>query len=85
MTTCLTLPAPTLPKLPAPLSISLPAIPAIPGLPNLCCKLPPIPIPPIPIALPALILNPAVIATLNANIAIVQSYLRALPLKCPLE
>lgn len=84
---CVKLPTPPIPELPAPLSLKapIPKPPPIPGLPNFCCKLPPvkIPIPPIPI--PALVLNPAVIALLNQHIKTVLSYINSLPLNCPLE
>lgn len=79
---CIALPIPTIPTLPAPLSISLPALPSI-VTPGLCCQLiPPITIIP-PITLPPAILNPAVILTINAAIAQVQAYLDALDPGCP--
>jgi hypothetical protein len=82
---CIDLPVPTLPTLPAPLTIAL-ALPTL-DLPDLtyCCKMPPLPvsIPPIPI--PSLVLNPAFIATLNAFIQQMNTYLNSIPLNCPLE
>ena len=81
---CLATPSVTLPTLPAPLTLAPPALPDI-TLPTFCCKLPPIPIQIPPIPIPPLLLNPAIIATLNGYIAVLQSYLQSLPLKCPLE
>jgi hypothetical protein len=43
----------------------------------------PVSIPPVPI--PPLILNSAVIAALNVYLLAAQTYLNALPLKCPVE
>ncbi len=82
---CLTIPVPTLPTLPSPLSLSPPPLPPIPNLPNICCKLPPLPISIPPIRIPSLILNPAIIATLNGYIAAAQAYLVAMPIACPIE
>lgn len=84
---CLVLPVPPIPSLPAPFGISLPDELPLPGFPGLilCCKLPPIPLPPIPIPIPPLILNAAIVAALTAAIATVTGYLHALPLSCPLE
>lgn len=85
MAACIALPIGTLPTLPSPLSLTAPALPSVPGLPDLCCKLPPLPVSLPPIPIPPLILNSAVITTLNATIALVQAFLVSLPLKCPLE
>ncbi len=88
MTTCLRTPVPTIPTLPAPFSLSVPdelPLPSTPGVAILCCKLPPVPLPPIPIPIPAILLNSALVAILNAAIATVTGYLHSLPLSCPLE
>ena len=83
---CIPVPSISIPTLPAPLTLS-PPIPTIPdlGIPNLCCKLP-VQIPPIPpIPIPALILNPAVVATLQAYVKALTAYIDSLPFKCPAE
>jgi hypothetical protein len=72
------------PTLPAPLSLSPPAVPDVPQPPGLCCKLPPLTTPPIPIPIPAQILTP-LITTLNGFVAVVKAYLLLKPIKCPLE
>jgi hypothetical protein len=81
---CLQVPTPALPELPSPLSIDLPELPSVPSI-GLCCKLPIPPIPPIPIAIPALILNSAVIALLNGYIKQATDYINSIPAECPLE
>jgi hypothetical protein len=85
MAVCLKAPTVPVPQLPAPLSLAPPSPPSLPTIPGLCCKMPPIlpPLPPIPI--PALILNPAVIATLNAFIATALGFVNSLAIPCPLE
>lgn len=85
---CIPLPKLDLPTLPAPLSLTPPAPPTVSIDANLpfCCKVAslagsfsiPIPIPP-------LVLNPAVIAIINAALGAVDAYLDALPLSCPKE
>lgn len=85
MAICLKLPTLPIPQLPAPLTLTLPALPELPGLPAFCCKLPPLPISIPPIPIPSLILNPAVIATLNAFITSALSYINSLAISCPLE
>lgn len=83
---CVSVPTIPLPTLPAPLSIS-PPIPTVPdlGIPNLCCKLP-VQIPDIPaIPIPALVLNPTVIQTLQTYVRQVTTYIDAIPFRCPAE
>lgn len=82
---CIALPAVAIPTLPAPLTLTAP-VPSltIPDV-SLCCKLPPLPISIPPIPIPSAILNPAVIAALNAFVKQMTSYINALPLSCPLE
>lgn len=82
---CIELPDVSAPVLPPPLTITPPSL-TTPGLDiNLCCKMPPISIPSVPLAIPPIILNPAVIATLNAYIASAVDYINSLSLPCPLE
>jgi|GEM_PF-4964738 len=84
---CIKVPIPSVPELPAPLTLRppTPPIPPIPGLPNFCCKLPPVPNPLPPIPIPTVILQPEIIAIMNGYIDQVLGYLAALPLECPLE
>lgn len=82
---CIPLPAVTPPVLPAPFSIAPPAPPAISVALTACCKLSVIPPLTIPIPIPPLVLNPAVIATINAALQTVDAYLDALALPCPRE
>ena len=81
---CLKLPALPAPQLPAPLSLSL-SLPSLSFDLELCCKLPPVPIQIPPIPLPPLVLNPAIIATLNAFITQVVQYVNSLSVPCPIE
>lgn len=82
---CVPLPTPPgVPEAP-PFDLEPPAVPDPPGLPDLCCKLPPVPVPLPPVPIPPLLLNPAVIATLRASIDQVLAYLNTRPLTCPLE
>lgn len=74
-----------IPELPAPLSLALPTIELPTFELGICCKLPPIPNPLPPIPLPTLVLNPAIVAALNAYIAQALSYIRLRPFECPLE
>lgn len=82
---CITTPTLPVPQLPAPLSLALPTLPGISVDVPFCCKLPlpPVAIPPIP--LPAILLNPAVIATLNGYIKAAVEYISAIPFECPLD
>jgi hypothetical protein len=50
-----------------------------------CCKLPVIPPITIPIPIPPLVLNPVVIATINAALQTIDAYLDLLALPCPRE
>lgn len=81
---CLKLPAVTAPTLPAPLSLAL-SLPSVSFNIDLCCKLPPIPTPIPPIPIPPLILNPAIIAALNAFITQVVEFINAQSVPCPIE
>lgn len=83
---CLKSPIPTLPTLPPPLTLDLAVPPVVvAGDLTFCCKLATYSLrtPPIPIG--STILNPAVIAALNGYITSLNTYLKALPLKCPNE
>lgn len=82
---CLKGPTISPPTLPSPLSIDLPSGPGFTFDIDLCCKTPPVSIPFPPIPIPPIILNPAVIAVLNAQIAIVVAFINSLSLPCPLE
>lgn len=83
---CITIPKLPLPTLPP--GITIPGIGIDLGITfavDLCCKIPPVKIPLPPVGISPTILNPGVIATLNAAIQSLQSYLHSIPLKCPLE
>ena len=76
------IPVPPFPTPPLPgFAITAPPLPPFPGV-DLCCKLDPfaIPVPPISfgVAVPA-----SVLATINAAEEQIETYLSALPLKCP--
>lgn len=84
---CIGVPEAALPTLPAPFTI--PQIMNLgissPGV-NLCCKLPPVPVPPIPLPLAGqLFAVPGVVAALLAGLDVVAEYVNKLPLKCPVE
>ena len=53
--------------------------------PTLCCKILPFPIATPPIPFPPLVLNPGVIAALNAQITLLNAYFDAFAFDCPLE
>ncbi len=82
---CLKLPTVTAPTLPAPFTLGLPGLSGLTFDINLCCKLPPVSLPIPPIPLPAVVLNPAVIATLNSAISAVVTYINSLSVPCPIE
>lgn len=83
---CIKVPVPTIPELPAPISLTPPIDFPIPDFAfGLCCKLPIPPIPLPPINIPALTVNPAFIATLNGYIKQLNDYLNSLEAGCPLE
>lgn len=82
---CIPLPVPTLPTLPSPFSIAPPALPPISVALTACCKLSVIASVSLPAPFPSAVLTPAVILTINAALATVQTYLDALPLPCPRE
>lgn len=81
---CLPLPDVTLPTLPSPLTLDPPALDPVTVGAEFCCKLASFTTPTYAPFGPA-VLNPAVIATINTNLALVQAYLDALPLNCPRE
>lgn len=85
MSICIQGPAVTIPPLPTGFTLTPPVVPSLPGVPELCCKLPPVPIQLPPIPIPSLILNSAVMVTMNAYITTALSYINSLPLECPLE
>lgn len=73
------------PTLPSPLSLTPPSPPPINVSLQLCCKKPILAAstPPVPFA--AAILNPTVIAIINAQLALAEAYIDNLPIKCPRE
>lgn len=81
---CIELPKIELPRLPAPLSIEPPSLPALSADVTICCKLvafrfgPYVPLGP-------LVINPGVIALINAAADAVEGFLDAIPLECPRE
>lgn len=84
---CIGIPAPVAPTLPAPFTIPETINLGIssPGV-NLCCKLPPVPIPPIPLPLPGqLFALPGVVAVLLSGLDVIAAFVNQLPLKCPVE
>lgn len=81
---CIPLPKAPVPSLPLPFSVK-PPVPPIPKLDaNLCCKLPPLPIPTPPIKIPSAVMT-GVLPLLQSALAAVNAYLDKLPLKCPRE
>lgn len=81
---CLPLPTVPFPELPFPLTLGA-AIPSFEFDPNLCCKLLPFPVVIPPIPLPVGVLNPGVVALVQANLQSMTAYFDALPFKCPRE
>lgn len=81
---CVPLPRLPLPTLPEGISISvpLPPFPAI-SIDSPCCLLPPLQTPKIPIPLPPLVVNPALVATIRAGLAAIEAYEAMIPLDCP--
>lgn len=81
---CIPIPKPPFPAIPDGLTFSAP-IPPIPTvtIPNVCCTLPEIPKPTIPIPVGILTLNPATVAAIRAFIDVVENYDVNLPLDCP--
>ena len=86
---CVALPTVSPTSLPSPFSIpELVVAPIGLGELELCCKLPPIATPPIPIPIPGaglLLQVPGAVDVLTAAVDVVIGYLNSLPLKCPLE
>lgn len=80
---CIPLPSVTPPTLPHPLSLDPPPLPPITVGAEFCCKLPVVNVVPPPVTLGPL--DPAVIATINATMATVRTYLDAQVLECPRE
>lgn len=77
---CIEVPVPDLPELPAPLSI--PPLPAFPGVTaGICCQSVSIPAWTPPISLGPL--SPAILAAINAQIALLNAYTDALRVPCP--
>lgn len=82
---CVPVPAIVVPTLPAPLTLTPPALPAIPDL-TWCCKIAiNIPIPPIPWPGGPLAINPALVLAINVALASVQTFLDGLQVPCPRE
>lgn len=80
---CLKVDLPTPPTLPAPLTLEPPPLPPLPTA-KLCCKVEiEIPIPPILFPGAPLIINPALVAVINANLALVKVYLDQIEVPCP--
>lgn len=85
---CVASPVPTLPSLPAGLSLAAPIPSFSPptatlpsGLP--CCSLPQVPSFSIPNPFGPLVINPGVVTALAGALAAMESFLDALPLACP--
>lgn len=93
MGTCLVVALPPLPTLPFPIALTFAIpIPALPDQPQFCCKLPDVAkfiksqLPPIPGQLLfGTVAAIPLFAILNGHITALNSYLRAIPLNCPLE
>jgi hypothetical protein len=81
---CIPLPKVALPTLPLPLTIA-PTFPTFSFDPELCCKLPIPPVATPPVPLPAGTVNPAVVAIVTTNMAIVQKFINSLAIPCPKE
>lgn len=82
---CIPVPIPSIPSLPAGLSVTPPTI-VVPNVPGLCCKLPRIPLPPIPIDLSVVLTaEPALVIALRAALAAATAYIQQLPFPCPVE
>lgn len=81
---CVELPKLPVPQLPSPFTIAI-ALPTASFDFSLCCKLLPFAIATPPIPIPPIVLNPAVIAALNAGVATVIGYINSLAVPCPLE
>lgn len=82
---CVPIPQVPNPELPFPLTIAPPETPDPGFSADLCCKILAFTIPTPPIPLPPGTVNPATAALITSNLAAVQAYLDALPLKCPRE
>jgi hypothetical protein len=84
---CIDIVFPPLPDI-FPLVLTPPALPSIDLSIDFCCRLsltivpPPIPLGPLVLAIPG---ASAALITLNAQIALINSYLDALPLSCPFD
>ena len=84
MAKCLALPKTPELSLPAGLNFSPPAL-SLPGLPdNICCKLPPLPIPQLPIKIPPLALA-GVLSVLKQAQAAINKVLQSAALTCARE
>jgi hypothetical protein len=81
---CLAVPAPPLPTLPFPLTLGA-EIPGFSFDPELCCKILPFPVGTPPIPLGPGVFNPAVVAVINSQLALMNAYFDALSFECPLE
>lgn len=89
---CVPLPTSEFPELPAPLSLTPPAVPEpppLPDLPNYCCKLPPVEIPLPPIEIPSEVLellsDTGALGRLKDYIDQALTFINSYPIKCPLE
>lgn len=82
---CIPIPHVPTPTLPFPLTIGLPPLPGFSGEINLCCKILAIDIPPLPLPIPPLMINPAVVEVIKSTIATINAYIDKLPFDCPLE
>lgn len=81
-TPCIPVPIPSLPTVPSPFSLTAPAIPQITAGFNACCNLISFSASTPPIALPPLVMNPAIVVLVNKMIAVVQAYIDNLPPRC---
>ena len=81
------IPAPVIPKptLPSGITIPVPSLGSLPDIPAFCCTLSPVSTPKAPIALNALVINPAILEAMAKAVDGVLAYLDSLPLECPRE
>jgi hypothetical protein len=86
---CLPIPTVTPPTLPVPFTLPEIVVPPLgPGELTICCKLPPLRTPPIPIPIPGLGLllsAPGVVDALRAAVDVFVTYASQLNFECPVE
>ncbi len=81
---CIPIPKPPLPSIPGgfTLSVPLPTIPSV-TLNAPCCVLPSLTTPQIPLPLPPLAVNPAVVTLIRSATALVEAWWDSIPMDCP--